>query len=147
MGEGYHFCSLPWLGKWSRGPFSKPCTAGSVTKVKGAPHMGEEWREGTETPQWSILQEDLDRLKILPQALSCTQTQQDLLHFMQTAPPADLYFRWLPGIIWKTKKVAVTPGFAVSLLAQLQLQGLPTVALTAQRELTLWFSFKHYFAF
>lgn len=40
---------------------------------------------------------------------------QDLLQFMQTTPPADLYFRLLPGIIWKTKKVAVAPGFVVSL--------------------------------
>lgn len=71
MVEGHHFCSLPWLSKSSRGPFSKPCTAGSVTRVKGALHVGKNWREDTETPQWSVPQEDLDRLKISPQALSC----------------------------------------------------------------------------
>ena len=128
MAEGHHFCSLPWLGKLSRGLLSKPCTAGSVTKVNVARCVDKECREDTETLWWSVPQEDSVMLKISPQALSCMYTLQDGLRFMQNGPPADLYFRWLPGIIWQTKKVALTPGFAVSLLTQLQLQGLPAVS-------------------
>lgn len=89
-------------------------------QVKGAPRMGEEWREDSGTPQRSVLQEDSERLTMSPWALSCTHAQQGLLYCMQTTPLADLYFRSLPGI-WATTEVAVTPGFTVFLPAQLQL--------------------------
>lgn len=57
-----------------------------------------------------LSKEDWVRLRIRPR-LSCMLAEAGCLHPMQATPPADLYFRRLPGMIWKTKNAVVTCSF------------------------------------
>lgn len=133
------------LSTTDSGPFSKPCTAASLTKVKGPPHEGKERREDTETLWSSILQEDSGQKSAPWPCSACIISKVSIsckpLH-LQTFVSED--YQEKSG---KPKKLLLLLDLQFSSLHSCSSRDSPAAVPIVQRELTLPFSSLYYFAF